>query len=62
MLKIYLTKYAITMRNPIFQDMNHYNYTAVIFSSFTRKKFQRFYIRLIMNWLQFYMVAEMLQK
>ena len=53
MLKIYVIKYAITIRKPILQDINHYDYTALILSSFTRKKFQRLYIRLIVNWLQF---------
>ena len=29
MLKMYVIEYVITMRKPIFQDMNHYNYSAV---------------------------------
>ena len=41
MLKIYVIKYVITMRKPTFQGMNHYNYTAVILSSFTRKKISK---------------------
>ena len=39
--------------NTIFQDVNHYNYTAVILLNFTRKIFQRVYVKPKMNWLQF---------
>ena len=53
MLKIYVIKYGNTMRQSIFQDMIHCNYIALILSNFTRTKFQRVHIRLIVNWLQF---------
>ena len=52
-VKNYVIKYAITMRKLVFQDKSCYNYIDVILSSFTRKKIQRLYVRLIVNGLQF---------